>query len=178
MNWLILILNATIASIASLLCVLSWSTLKTIKHLNLGKSFWIPIFVSGIFFLIGSIITIFNELNLSLTNASEIVQIFQFIAICSLSGGIYGYSKSIKKNLSEKIIIPEPISSQNSDLEAQIDPPCSLDMGIITSNNLRIETTSECNHHLGYLRTYPISASLPEECLNCDKIMECKKLSS
>jgi hypothetical protein len=39
---------------------------------------------------------------------------------------------------------------------------------------LRIEAASGCSHQLGYLRTLPIHASLPEECLSCDKIIACK----
>jgi hypothetical protein len=141
----------------------------------MGKSFWIPVFVSGLFFSIGSITTIFNEVNLSLTSTNEIVQIAQFIALCFLSLGIYGYSKRIKKNLSEKIIIPEAISMQNDKMEAHIVPTRSIDKRIMTSNNVRIKTASGCNHQLGYLRTFPINTSLPEECLNCDKVMECKR---
>jgi hypothetical protein len=174
MNWLTLILNITFASIATLLCVLGLSTLKTIRHLNMGKAFWIPVFVSGLFFSIGSITTIFNEVGLSLTSTNEIVQIAQLTALCFLSGGIYGYSKRIRKNLSEKLIIPEAISTQNDKMEAHIAHTRSVDKRTMTSNNLRIETASGCNHQLGYLRTFPINASLPEECLSCDKVMECK----
>jgi uncharacterized membrane protein YedE/YeeE len=111
MNWLTLILNITFASVAILLCVLGLSTLKTIRHLNVGKTFWIPVFVSGLLFSIGSITTIFNEVGLSLTSINEIGQIAQLIALCFLSGGIYSYSRTIRKNLSEKFIIPETISS-------------------------------------------------------------------
>jgi hypothetical protein len=174
MNWLTLILNITFASIATLLCVLGLSTLKTIRHLNMGKSFWIPVFVSGLLFSIGSIITIFNEVGLSLTSTVEIGQITQLIALCFLSGGIYGYSKRIRKNLSEKYIFPEVISTQNGKMEAHVGPARSVDKRTMTSNNLRIETASGCNHQFGYLRTLPINAPLPEECLGCDKLIECK----
>ena len=175
MNWLIIILNITFALISTLLCALGWSTLKTIRHLNVGKTFWIPVCVAGLFFSIGSITTIFNEVGFSLPSINEIGQIAQLIALCFLSGGIYGYSKSIRKNLSEKFIIPETISTQNGKMEADIAPPPSVDKRTMASNNLRIEAASGCSHHFGYLRTFPINASLPEECLSCDKIMECKK---
>ena len=175
MDWLIISLNITFALISILLCVLGWSTLKTIRHLNIGKKFWIPVCVAGLLFSIGSITTIFNELGLSLPNITEIGQITQLTALCFLSGGIYGYSKSIRKNLSEKFIISEAISTQNSKKEVDIASAPSLDKMTVTSNKLRIEAASGCGHKFGYLRTFPINASLPEECLSCDKIMECKQ---
>ncbi len=174
MNWLIIALNITFALIATLLCVLGLSTLKTIRHLNMGKSFWIPVFISGLLFSIGSIITIFNEVGLSLTSAVEIGQITQLIALCFLSGGIYGYSRRIRKNLSEKYILPEAISTQNGKMEAYVAPTPFVNKATTTAKNLRIETASGCNHQLGYLRTLPVNASLPEECLGCDKLIECK----
>jgi hypothetical protein len=174
MNWIIIILNITFVSIAALLCVLCWSTLKTIRHLNIGKSFWIPVFVSGILFSIGSITTIFNEVGLLRTSTNEIGQITQLIALCFLSGGIYGYSKSIKKNLSAKLIIPEAISTQNGKTEAHIAPTRSVDKRTMASNNIRIEAAPGCSHQFGYLRTFPITVSLPEECLSCNKVIECK----
>jgi hypothetical protein len=174
MNWLIIILNITFASIAILLCVLGLSTLKTIRHLNMGKSFWIPVFVSGLLFSIGSITTIFNEVGLPLTSTDEIGQITQLIALCFLSGGIYGYSRRIRKNLLEKYTIPEAISTQNGKMEAHVAPTRSVDKRTMTSNDLRIETASRCSHQFGYLRTLPINAPLPEECLSCDKLIKCK----
>ena len=174
MDWLIISLNITFALISTLLCVLGWSTLKTIRHLNVGKTFWIPVCVAGLLFSIGSITTIFNEVGLSLPNITEIGQITQLTALCFLSGGIYGYSKNIRKNLSEKFSIPEAISTQNSKMEADIAPTPSVDKMTVTSNNLKVEAASGCSRQFGYLRTFPINASLPEECLSCDKIMECK----
>lgn len=174
MNWLIIISNITLTSIAASLCVLSWKTMKNIRHLNVGKSFWIPVFVSSLFFAIGSIITIFNELILSLTSIVEIGQITELIAFCSLTVSIYSYSKTIRKNLPEKYIVPEANSTQNGKKEAHIAFTSSFDKTPLVSNNLGIETDSGCHHQLGYLRTIPAHAPLPEECLICDKITECK----
>jgi hypothetical protein len=174
MNWLIVILNITFASTAALLCVLGWKTLKSIRHLNMGKAFWIPVFVSGLFFSIGCIITIFNEVGFSLAISNEIVQFAQLIALCFISGGIYAYSKNIRKNLPEKLIIPEATFAENDKVKVGIMPTPPFDNRIMTSNNLRVETASGCNHQLGYLRTVPINTSLPEECLGCAKIIECK----
>jgi len=173
MNWLITVSNVAFALIAALLCVLSWNTLKNIRYLHVGKSFWIPAFVSGLLFAVGSIISIFNELVLSLTIAVEIVQVIELIAFCSLSVGIYSYSKMIRKNLPDKYIIPEAASISN-DVDTYIDSTRSLRKTAMASNNVIVETGSGCNHQLGYLSTFPDDASLPEECLSCDKIMDCK----
>jgi hypothetical protein len=175
MNWLIIISNIAFALIATLLSVLGWITLKNIRYLNVGKLFWIPIVVSGFLFSISSIITILNETVLSLTITVEIGQIIQLMAFCSLSVGIYGYSKMIRKNLPEKYIIPETNSTQHGEMETYIAPTRSTEKKIKTSNNLGIETSSKCNHQLGYLRTLPTNSSLPEECLSCKKVMECKQ---
>jgi hypothetical protein len=163
MNWL-----------ATLLCVLGWNTFKNIRRLNMGKSFWIPVFVSGLFFSIGSIITIFNEVGLSFTITNEIVQFSQLTALCFISGGIYAYSKNIRKNLLEKLIIPETNFAENDKMEVGIMPTPSFDNRTVTSNNLRVKTSSVCNHQFGYLATFPINTSFPEECVSCAKITECK----
>jgi hypothetical protein len=60
-NWLILISDVVFALVASILCRLGLSTIKAIKHLGIGKSFWIPVFLSGTLFLLGSTIRIFNQ---------------------------------------------------------------------------------------------------------------------
>jgi hypothetical protein len=174
MNWLIIISNISFALISTLLCVIGLKTLKIIRHLNVGKTFWIPVGVAGLLFSIGSIATLFNEVGLSLPSSTEIVQIIQLIALCFLSGGIYGYSKNIRKNLAEKIIIPEAISTQNGKMKTYIASTPSVDKRIMTSNNLRIEAAPGCSHQLGYLHTLPTNASLPEECLSCDKVIDCK----
>lgn len=169
-NWLILISNIAFTLIAAFLGVLGLNTLKTIKHLNTGKSFWIPIIASSLLFSISSITAIFNEVGFSSTIANEIGQITQLTALCFLSGAIYSYSKLIKRNLSAKyIIFPETTSTKDAEMEA---PPA--DKRALPSDMLRIEAVSGCDHQLGYLRTLPIHASLPEECLSCDKIIECK----
>jgi hypothetical protein len=169
MNWLIIISNIAFALIAALLSVLGWRTLKNIRYLNVGKSFWIPTVVSGLLFAISSMITILNETVLSLTITVEIGQITQLIAFCSLAVGIYSYSRMIRKNLPDKYIATE------GKMEAYITPKQSAEKKTKTSKNLGIETPSECNHQLGYLRTFPTNASLPEECLSCNKVMECKQ---
>jgi hypothetical protein len=36
------------------------------------------------------------------------------------------------------------------------------------------ESAPECQHRLGYLRTLPKNAAIPDECLGCNRIIECK----
>ena len=175
MDWLIIVSNIAFALIATLLSVLGWRTLKNIRYLNVGKSFWIPIVASGLLFAITSIITILNETVLSLTITVEIGQITQLIAFCFLSVGIYSYSRMIRKNLPDKYIVPETSSTQYGKMEAYVTSTQSGEKKTKTSKNLGIETPSECNHQLGYLRTFPPNSSLPEECLSCNKVMECKQ---
>jgi hypothetical protein len=174
MNWLIIVSNITLGLIAALLCVLSWSTIKKIKHLNVGKSFWVPVFTSSLLFAVCSIITIFNDIFFSSTIAVEIEQVAQLIAFCFLSIGIYSYSKMIRKNLPAKYIVPDTNSTQNDEIDAYIASTRSVSRQTTTSSNLEPETATKCNHQLGYLSTFPDNSSLPDECLSCNKVMECK----
>jgi hypothetical protein len=174
-NWLIIISNIGFASISTILCLLGWNTLKTIKYLHVDKSFWIPIFLSGLLFAISSLITILNDIVLSLTAAFEIEQITQLIALCALSIGIYSYSKTIKRNIPEKYVIPEDISTQKSKNESHVAPTISIDSLKGPANNSRTDDSSKCNHQLGYLSTFPTNSSLPEECMSYNKVIECKQ---
>jgi hypothetical protein len=175
MNWLIIISNIAFGLISASLCVLGWNTLKAIKYLNVGKLFWIPLFLSSFLFAISSLIAILNEVFLSLTIAFEIEQITQLIALCFLSVGIYSYSKMIKRNIPEKNIIPEEIPKQKRKNSPYSPLTNSIYHEKDASNNFQKDTYSECSHQLGYLATFPANASLPEECLSCNKVMECKQ---
>jgi len=174
-NWLIIISNAAFGSISTVLFALGWKTLKTIKYLNVGKLFWIPILLSSVLFAISSLITILNDVFLSLTVAFEIDQIIQLIALCFLSVGVYSYSRTIRRNIPKKYIIPEDISGQKSENSPYSPLTTSVYHEKDSSSKLQRRTPSECNYQLGYLGTFPADASLPEECLSCNKIMECKQ---
>jgi len=67
-NWPIFVSDLVFALAAVLVIIIGLSTLKAVKHLGIGKSFWIPVSVSGVLFLVGSLFTILNavavELNL------------------------------------------------------------------------------------------------------------------
>ena len=175
LNWLIIISNIAFCAISASLCALGWNTLKAIKYLNVGKLFWIPILLSSVLFAVSSLITILNDVFLSLTTAFEIEQITQLIALCFLSIGIFSYSKIIKRNIPGKNIVPE-----DSPMQKRKNTPYSpLTTSIYNekedSNQFQKRTSPECNHEVGYLATLPDTASLPEECLSCTKVIECKK---
>ncbi len=174
MNWLIIASNIAFGLIAALLCVLSWNTMKKIKRLNVGKSFWLPVLLSGFLFAIGSIIAIFNETIFSSTIAVEIRQVTQLIAFCFLSIGVYGYSRMIRKNLPSEYNVPDANFTKNGEIQEYAVSKRFVDKDAKTSSNLRIEAASGCNHQLGYLSTFPENSSLPEECLSCNRVIECK----
>jgi len=100
-NWLILISDVVFALIAAILGMLGLSTLRATRRWGVGKSFWIPVSVSGALFLVGSILTIAHEvaveLNWSLTiNTNEIVHVSSLLALCILMYGIRNYSRKVK----------------------------------------------------------------------------------
>ena len=175
LNWLIVISNIAFCAISASLCALGWNTLKAIKYLNVGKLFWIPIFLSSVLFAVSSLITILNDVFLSLTIAFEIEQISQLIALCFLSVGIFSYSKIIKRNIPEKNIVPEDSPKQKMKDTSYSPLTTSIYHEKDTSNQFQKRTSSECNHEVGYLATFPANESLPEECLSCNKVIECKQ---
>ncbi len=182
MDWLILTFNIIFALVAASLGILGLSTLRAIRRRGTGKSFWIPVFMSGALFLIGSIVTIFHEVDLSLTTRTdEVVQISRLLALCFLLGGIYSYSRKVSKNLAgnfaDKVTIPEKVPQE--DLEVAV-PAARVDSPIqerIIRETPKTETIHECKHQFGYLRALPRSASIPDECFSCNRIMECKHSS-
>jgi hypothetical protein len=112
---------------------------------------------------------------LSLTTAFEIEQIIQLIALCLLSVGLFSYSKIIKKNMPGQNIIPEELPTQKNKNSPYSPLTTSIYQGKDVSNDFQKTASSECNHEVGYLATFPSNASLPEECMNCKKLIECKQ---
>jgi hypothetical protein len=166
---MVLILEFPIASIAFILIAVSLRTLRTIKHLSVGKSFWVPILLSGIFFLAGSIITILSELGFSfITYIIEVAYFSRLLALCFLSGGIYTYSRKITQNLG-KFPIPVLAAKVESSNETK-----SSESILKKLNEKSIEKKDNCRHQIGYLRTLQRHVQIPEECLGCDRIIECK----
>jgi len=166
---MVLFLEVPIAGIALVLSLLSWKTMKKIKHLGVGKSFWIPVLLSGIFFLIGSIIAILNDLGVSFEYIIEVMAFSRLLALCILLGGISTYSRQISRNLVEKFILPTrpaPVETQE-----ETEPPKSI---VDRLEEKKPNEESICMHELGYLKTLPRKAPVPDECLSCPKIIECK----
>lgn len=169
MDSLILISDVVFALVAAILSVLGLKTLKAIRHLNIGKSFWTPIFVSGVLFLIGSVVAIFHEVNFSLTtNTEEVVHVSRLLALCILVGSIYTYSRKVKENLTKRVSIPERKVPESPETRVPI-PERKI------PESPKIETPPECKYQFGYLRTLPKDASIPDECLGCHKIVECAR---
>jgi uncharacterized protein YneF (UPF0154 family) len=172
---MVLFLEISFASIAIILSMVSLRTLRAIKYLSVGKSFWLPVLFSGILFLVGSVIAVLTELGFSFTSYTvEIISSCQLSALCFLAGGVYSYSRKITKNLVEKFPLPE--RTLKSEVEANEEPkpsePIVEQLHEKTVGNEAGE--AGCKHHLGYLQTLQKNAHIPEECLGCHQIIECK----
>lgn len=104
MNWFIIALDIMFALMAAVLGILAHGTFKSIKHMGIGKTFWIPIFVSGILFVFGSTVRIFHEFALeynwpAMTYTDELIRVSWLLAITILFGSIYSYSKKVKTTI-------------------------------------------------------------------------------
>lgn len=184
---MILSLEVVFASIAAILSILSFKTLRDIRHLGIGKSFWWPVFLSSAIFLIGSAITILHELDVSLAAQTvELVQVSRIIALNILMVGVYSYSRKIKGSLKEEFSVPEHLIQERRNLASLNEDSMEFKQPIIEETiheraiekdletHTQTKTTVECKHRFGYLRTLPKNASIPDECLSCDRIIECK----
>ncbi|MEX2737982.1 MAG: hypothetical protein Q6356_002815 [Candidatus Wukongarchaeota archaeon] len=101
MNWLIIALDIMFALVAAVLGILGQGTFKSIKHLGIGKTFWIPVFFSGVLFVFGSVVRIFHEFAveyswIAMSYTDEIVRISWLLALTILFGSIYNYSRTVK----------------------------------------------------------------------------------
>ncbi len=169
---MVLLLEISFASVAIIISVVSLRTLRAIKHLSVGKSFWLPVLFSGILFLAGSVIAVLSELGFSFaTHTVEIISICQLSALCFLAGGVYSYSRKITKNLVENFPLPE--RTLKLEVESNEEPKSSESI-VEQLDEKPVKNEAGCEHHLGYLRTLQKSAHIPEECLGCHRIIECK----
>jgi len=187
---LALILEIAVASIAVALILLSLKTLQAIRHLGVGKSFWTPVAVSGFLFFFGSVVAILFELNFTLTiYTDEVIQISRLLALGILVGGVASYSRKVTKNLGEQFIAPKRaiLAESKEDVEkeapapltpltpaAAVEPPAPSIHERLAQEDWKTTTVQECKYRFGYLRTLPKDASIPDECLSCDRIIECK----
>jgi len=185
---LVLSLEVIFASIAVLLGVLSITTHRSIRHLGVGKSFWIPVFVSSVFFLIGSAFAVLFEMGFSLASlvpvpfdAVQVSQVSRILAICILFIGVYSYSRTVRtilpkeslaKQVAKEKLKIQFVSVEDKKMEAPIERKRTLEERIQESP--KTKTAPKCKHQLGYLRTLPKDTPIPDECLSCDRVIECK----
>jgi hypothetical protein len=175
------------------LILLSLKTLQAIRHLGIGKSFWMPVAASGFLFFFGSVVAILFELNYALTiYTDEVVQVSRLLALCILVAGIGSYSRKVTRNLGEQLHVPTRVvqAEAEADTEAEeeaevpatplarpatMEPPApSVHERIAQEESLHTEAVQECKYRFGYLRALPKDAAIPDECLSCDKIIDCK----
>jgi hypothetical protein len=166
---MVLYLEVPLAGIAIVLSALSWKTLRKIKHLDVGKSFWIPVMLSGIFFFTGSVTAILSDLGYSFAYSIEFALISRLFGLCLLLGGVYAYSRQISRNLFGEFITPAYQATVEK--KAETEPSKSI---IEESYEKKPAEEANCKHKLGYLKTLPRNTPLPKECLSCRKIIECK----
>lgn len=168
-----LILEVPIASIAIVLTILSWRTLQAIKHLDVGKSFWVPVLTAGVFFFAGSILAILSDLGYTfLPYTTEIIASTRLLALCVLVSGVYMYSRKITKNLIEKLKIPTATGAS-----VEEEPEVETESSTFVLERMVKKTPKKecgCRFNFGYLRTMPRDAALPEGCLSCNRVIECK----
>ncbi len=180
---LILVFDVVAALVAIILSLLSLKTLRAIRHLGTGKSFWIPLFATGILFFFASVVMVLNELNPSqIVYADEVVHASQLVGLCALICAVYSYSRRISKSLTEEFIIPErrveerleiEVPIQETVQEKSVDEPSVHERPKKESPPAEV-VEMECKHQFGYLRTLRKEASIPDECLGCERIIECK----
>jgi hypothetical protein len=156
--------------------------MQVIRHIGVGRSFWMPVAISGFFFFFGSIIAILFELNVTLTEyTDEVVQTSRLLGICILVGGVYSYSRKVIKNLGEQLV-PEEKATAKADngveIEAAIAVPSETFHERLMQESSRKEPEHECQHKFGHLRTLGMNTPIPDECLSCDRIIECKHSST
>lgn len=101
MNWLLLALDILFALVATVFGILGLGTFKTIKHLGIGRAFWVPVCVSGFLLLFGSAVRIVHEFAVewgwSLTlYTDEVVRVSWLLALGILLVSIYSYSRKVK----------------------------------------------------------------------------------
>jgi hypothetical protein len=178
---LILLFEVIFSLIAIILSVLSFRTFRAINRLGVGKTFWIPMFVSSALFVISSVFTILFESGISLWSqmiaATHISRIF---ALTWLVVAIFNYSRQIGRSLTEEFSLPEQIDTERLNFEAsgednlEIESPTCEKVLLGKPTHVQTDPAIICKHRLGYLQTLPKDTSIPDECLNCDQIIECK----
>jgi hypothetical protein len=198
------ILEAAIAAVAAVIAVLSLRTERAIKHIGVGKSFWIPVALSGILFIVGSVISALNLIGFSMVSTismiDEIAQTTRLIAMAFLLIGVTSYSRQVSNNLRgmpETMKLAEKNFRRTTEAESEIEteeaeaeteaeietqpqerkPFARAEVPIqerLDEPEFKVNIPQECQHELGYLRTLSRKESIPDECLRCTKILDCR----
>jgi hypothetical protein len=179
---LILGFEVVFTAVAAILSILSFTTFRSIKHLGIGKSFWIPVFAAGVLFVAGSTFAMLDEVGVFLPRTQEVVHVSRILALCLLVGGVYSYSRKVKGSLHDEFTIPEQLIQERRNVataeedNVEVVAPVREEQGYEERSHQRSEEEPafECKHQLGYLQTLPKNAPIPNECLGCDRIIECK----
>jgi hypothetical protein len=204
------ILEAAIAAVAAIISILSLRTQRAIKHIGVGKSFWIPVALSGILFIVGSAISALNLIGFTMVTTipmiDEIAQTTRLIAMGFLLIGVTSYSRQVSNNLrgmpetmklAEKNFrrtaetepeteteTEEEEAVTEAETEAEIEtqpqerkPFARAEVPIqerLNEPEFKVNIPQECQHELGYLRTLSRKEGIPDECLRCTKILDCR----
>ena len=92
-----IVIDAVCSLVAVLLVILSLYTLITMRAKGVRRSLWVPILVSSIFFLLGSISSILEDY-LNITEEMEMLHHLSWlIGLSILTYGVYIYFQMVKK---------------------------------------------------------------------------------
>jgi len=111
------------------------------------------------------------------TMIDETVQTIRFAALSILLCGIYSYSRQVHKNLARKLATQETATKQAPSTMIPIVRESPPIQERLAKESQKTEKAHECQHRLGYLQTLPRNTPIPDECLCCDRIVECKHSS-
>jgi Ca2+/Na+ antiporter len=171
LDWTLLVSDVVFTLAAAILSLIGLSTLKAIRHLGIGRSFWAPVSMSGILFLLGSVVRLLHEFVAEL-DPSLIVSVSWLLALCSLVISIYNYSRKAKTEAHTHYY--EMDSNSQPRLITHLPKPESKKRPVKQKNRRGVPM---CPHHLGYLAEIPKDASIPEECMTCTQMLACKNVS-
>jgi hypothetical protein len=74
--------------------------------------------------------------------------------------------------LAEIPYIDQPKSPKHQQTKPE-ETPKSNPSTVTTTTTTEQNTQTTCTHAIGYLRTRPKNTPIPEECLTCDKMVDC-----
>lgn len=98
MDWLMVINNFICVFVSILLTFFSLQALKVMRAKGVEKTLWKPVLASSVFFLIGSFLSLFNELGEKSTEALEALHhVLWLIGLAILLYGVFTYLTMLKR---------------------------------------------------------------------------------